>query len=106
MNKTNTVEQTASGQDVEASGATIESLLDWLRGEFEGVGINAGLAGLLVNVAGALLLVFLSWFAYLVAKRVVLRVIRFQMSCPPSWCTCWRRWCLLEWRAWPVSCRA
>lgn len=80
MNKTNTVEQTASGQDAEASGATIESLLDWLRGEFEGVGINAGLAGLLVNVAGALLLVFLSWFAYLVAKRVVLRVIRFLSS--------------------------
>ena len=80
MNKTNTVEQTASGQDAEASGATIESLLDWLRGEFEGAGINAGLAGLLVNVAGALLLVFLSWFAYLVAKRVVLRVIRFLSS--------------------------
>jgi miniconductance mechanosensitive channel len=80
MNKTNTVEQTASGQDAEASGATIESLLDWLRGEFEGAGINVGLAGLLVNVAGALLLVFLSWFAYLVAKRVVLRVIRFLSS--------------------------
>jgi miniconductance mechanosensitive channel len=31
-------------------------------------------------VAGALLLVFLSWFAYLVAKRVVLRVIRFLSS--------------------------
>lgn len=59
---------------------TIESLLDWLRGEFERAGINAGLAGLLVNVAGALLLVFLSWFAYLVAKRVVLRVIRFLSS--------------------------
>ena len=80
MNKTNTVEQTASGQDAEASGATIESLLDWLRGEFEGAGINVVLAGLLVNVAGALLLVFLSWFAYLVAKRVVLRVIRFLSS--------------------------
>jgi len=80
MNKTNTVEQTASGQDAEASGATIESLLDWLRREFEGVGINAGLAGLLVNVAGALLLVFLSWLAYLVAKRVVLRAIRFLSS--------------------------
>lgn len=59
---------------------TIESLLDWLRGEFERAGINAGLADLLVNVAGALLLVFLSWFAYLVAKRVVLRVIRFLSS--------------------------
>ena len=45
-----------------------------------GLGINAGLAGLLVNVAGALLLVFLSWFAYLVAKRVVLRAIRFLSS--------------------------
>ena len=80
MNKTNTVEQNVSGQDAEASGETIESLLGWLRGEFEGAGINAGLAGLLVNVAGALLLVFLSWFAYLVAKRVVLRVIRFLSS--------------------------
>ena len=80
MTKTNTVEQTASGQDAEVSGETIESLLDWLRREFEGAGINAGLAGLLVNVAGALLLVFLSWFAYLVAKRVVLRVIRFLSS--------------------------
>ena len=27
MNKTNTVEQTVSGQDAEASGETIESLL-------------------------------------------------------------------------------
>ena len=83
MDKTNTVEQTVSGQDAEASGETIESLrslLDWLRGQFEGAGIDAGLAGLLVNVAGALLLVFLSWLAYLVAKRVVLRAIRFLSS--------------------------
>ena len=83
MNKTNTVEQTVSGQDAEASGETIESLrslLDWLRGLFVEAGIDAGLAGLLVNVAGALLLVFLSWLAYLVAKRVVLRAIRFLSS--------------------------
>ena len=77
MNETNTVEQAASG------GETIESLrslLDWLKGQFEGAGIDAGLAGLLVNVAGALLLVFLSWLAYLLAKRVVLRAIRFLSS--------------------------
>jgi len=83
MNKTNTVEQTVSGQDTEASGETIESLrslLNWLKGQFEGFGIDAGWAGLLVNVVGALLLVFLSWLAYLVAKRVVLRAIRFLSS--------------------------
>ena len=83
MNKTNTVEQTVRGQDTNASGETIESLrslLDWLKGQFEGFGIDPSWAGLLVNVVGALLLVFLSWLAYLLAKRVVLRAIRFLSS--------------------------
>lgn len=83
MNKTNTVEQTVRGQDTNASGETIESLrslLDWLKGQFEGFGIDPSWTGLLVNVVGALLLVFLSWLAYLLAKRVVLRAIRFLSS--------------------------
>ncbi len=83
MNKTNTVEQTVSGQDTEASGETIESLrslLDWLRVQIEDFGIDAVWAGSLVNLVGGLLLVFLSWLAYLVAKRVVLRAIRFLSS--------------------------
>jgi len=83
MNKTNTVELTVSGQDAGVSGETIESLrslLDWLRGQFEDSGIDPGLAGLLVNVVGAVALVFLSWLAYLVARRVVLRAIRFLSS--------------------------
>ncbi|MFT6562700.1 MAG: miniconductance mechanosensitive channel [Limisphaerales bacterium] len=83
MNKTNTVEQTVRGQDADASDKTIESLrslLNWLKGQFEDFGIDPGWAGLLVNVVGALLLVFLSWLAYLVAKRVVLRAIRFLSS--------------------------
>ena len=77
MNETNTVEQAASG------GETIESLrslLDWLRVQFEGAGIDPGLAGMLVNLVGAVSLVFLSWLAYLLAKRVVLRAIRFMSS--------------------------
>ena len=83
MNKTNTVELPVSGQDADVSGETIESLrslLDWLRGQFEDSGIDPGLAGLLVNVVGAVALVFLSWLAYLVARRVVLRAIRFLSS--------------------------
>jgi len=83
MNKTNTVKLTVSGQDADVSGETIESLrslLDWLRGQFEDSGIDPGLAGLLVNVVGAVALVFLSWLAYLVARRVVLRAIRFLSS--------------------------
>ena len=83
MNKTNTVEQTVRGQDTNTSGETIESLrslLDWLKGQFEGFGIDPSWTGLLVNVVGALLLVFLSWLAYLLAKRVVLRAIRFLSS--------------------------
>ena len=83
MNKTNTVEQTVRGQDADASDKTIESLrslLNWLKGQFEDFGIDPGWAGLLVNVVGALLLAFLSWLAYLVAKRVVLRAIRFLSS--------------------------
>ena len=79
MNETNKVELAGSGQ----GGETIESLrslLDWLREQFEEAGIDPGLAGLLVNLAGGLLLVFLSWLAYLVAKRVVLRAIRFMSS--------------------------
>ena len=79
MNETNTVELTGSGQ----GGATIESLrslLDWLRAQFEHSGIDAVWAGLLVNLIGGLLLVFLSWLTYLVAKRVVLRAIRFLSS--------------------------
>ncbi len=77
MNETNSVEQAAPG------GETIESLrslLDWLKRQFEVEGIDAWWAGLLVNVVGALTLVFLSWLAYLLAKRVVLRAIRFLSS--------------------------
>ncbi len=77
MNETNTVEQAATG------GETIESLrslLDWLKGQFEEFGIDSVWAGLLVNVVGAVALVFLSWLAYLLAKRVVLRAIRFLSS--------------------------
>tara|TARA_B100001167_G_C16534084_1_gene195853 strand:- start:303 stop:476 length:174 start_codon:yes stop_codon:yes gene_type:complete len=57
MNETNTVEQAATG------GETIESLrslLDWLKGQFEEFGIDSVWAGLLVNVVGAVALVFLS----------------------------------------------
>ncbi len=77
MNETNSVEQAVPG------GETIESLrslLDWLKRQFEVEGIDAWWAGLLVNVVGALTLVFLSWLAYLLAKRVVLRAIRFLSS--------------------------
>ena len=79
MNETNTVELTGSAQ----GGETIESLrslLDWLRVQIEDFGIDAVWAGSLVNLVGGLLLVFLSWLAYLVAKRVVLRAIRFLSS--------------------------
>ena len=79
MNDTNEVELAGSGQ----GGETIESLrslLDWLMAQFEDSGIDAAWAGLLVNLIGGLLLVFLSWLAYLVAKRVVLRAIRFLSS--------------------------
>ena len=79
MNDTNEVGLAGSGQ----GGETIESLrslLDWLMAQFEDSGIDAVWAGLLVNLIGGLLLVFLSWLAYLVAKRVVLRAIRFLSS--------------------------
>jgi len=82
MNETNRVES-LSGQGNSAQGETIESLrslLDWLKGQFEGFGIDSVWAGLLVNVVGAVALVFLSWLAYLLAKRVVLRAIRFLSS--------------------------
>jgi len=82
MNETNTVEN-LSGQGTSTQGETIESLrslLDWLKGQFEGFGIDSVWAGLLVNVVGAVALVFLSWLAYLLAKRVVLRAIRFLSS--------------------------
>ena len=79
MIDTNEVGLAGSGQ----GGETIESLrnlLDWLMAQFEHSGIDAVWAGLLVNLIGGLLLVFLSWLAYLVAKRVVLRAIRFLSS--------------------------
>jgi miniconductance mechanosensitive channel len=79
MNDTNEVGLARSGQ----GGETIESLrslLDWLMAQFKDSGIDAVWAGLLVNLIGGLLLVFLSWLAYLVAKRVVLRAIRFLSS--------------------------
>jgi len=82
MNETNRVES-LSGQGTSTQGETIESLrslLDWLKGQFEGFGIDSVWAGLLVNVVGAVALVFLSWLAYLLAKRVVLRAIRFLSS--------------------------
>ncbi len=83
MNKTNTVEQAATGESADDSGEPVESLrslLDWLRVQIEDFGIDAVWAGSLVNLVGGLLLVFLSWLAYLVAKRVVLRAIRFLSS--------------------------
>ena len=58
MYETNTVES-QSGQGADTQGETIESLrslLDWLKGQFEGFGIDAGWAGLLVNVVGCLLI--------------------------------------------------
>ncbi|MBT4622815.1 MAG: mechanosensitive ion channel [Verrucomicrobia bacterium] len=79
MNDRNEVGLAESGQ----GGETIESLrslLDWLMAQFEHSGIDAVWAGLLINLIGGLLLVFLSWLAYLVAKRVVLRAIRFLSS--------------------------
>ena len=79
MNDRNEVGLAESGQ----GGETIESLrslLDWLMAQFEHSGIDAVWAGLLVNLIGGLLLVFLSWLAYLVAKRVVSRAIRFLSS--------------------------
>ena len=79
MNDTNEGGLAGSGQ----GGETIESLrslLDWLMAQFKHSGIDAVWAGLLVNLIGGLLLVFLSWLAYLVAKRVVLRAIRFLSS--------------------------
>ena len=82
MNETNTVEN-LSGQGTSTQGETIESLrslLGWLKGQFEEFGIDSVWAGLLVNVVGAVALVFLSWLAYLLAKRVVLRAIRFLSS--------------------------
>mgnify|MGYP003317216248 CR=1 FL=1 len=82
MNETNRVES-LSGQGNSAQGETIESLrslLDWLKGQFEGFGIDSVWAGLLVNVVGAVALVFLSWLAYLLANRVVLRSIRVLSS--------------------------
>ena len=82
MNETNRVES-LSGQGTSTQGETIESLrslLDGLKGQFEGFGIDSVWAGLLVNVVRAVALVFLSWLAYLLAKRVVLRAIRFLSS--------------------------
>ena len=79
MIDTNEVGLAGSGQ----GGGTIESLrnlLDSLMEQFEHSGIDAVWAGLLINLIGGLLLVFLSWLAYLVAKRVVLRAIRFLSS--------------------------
>ena len=82
MNETNRVES-LSGQGNSAQGETIESLrslLDWLKGQFEGFGLDSVWAGLLGNMVGAVALVFLRWLAYLLAKRVVLRAIRFLSS--------------------------
>ena len=79
MIDTNEVGLAGSGE----GGETIESLrnlLDSLMEQFEHSGIDAVWAGLLINLIGGLLLVFLSWLAYLVAKRVVLRAIRFLSS--------------------------
>ncbi len=74
MNETNTLEKAVSDNETIQN---LRNLLDALMGLFEGYGIETGWAVLLVNVVGAGLLVFLSWLAYLLTKRVVLRVIRF-----------------------------
>ena len=59
---------------------SLRDLLTSLKDQFIGWGIADFWAGVLVNVVGAAALVFVCWIAYLVSKRIVLRVIRYALS--------------------------
>jgi len=84
MEENNTKNQAdALDKASESVAQKFESLRDLftsLKDKFIGWGIADFWAGVLVNVVGAVVLVFVCWISYLVSKRIVLRVIRYALS--------------------------
>ena len=56
---------------------SLRDLLLSLKKYFIDWGIGDFWSGVLVNLVGAIMLLLICWFSYLLARRVVLRVLRF-----------------------------
>lgn len=67
----------ADSENINQNFDSLRDLLMSLKGYFVDWGIGDFWSGILVNLLGALVLFVVSWLAYLLVRRVVLRAIRF-----------------------------
>ena len=67
----------AASENINQNFDSLRDLLMSLKGYFIDWGIGDFWSGILVNLLGALVLFVVSWLAYLLVRRVVLRAIRF-----------------------------
>ena len=66
-----------ASENINQNFDSLRDLLMSLKGYFIDWGIGDFWSGILVNLLGALVLFVVSWLAYLLVRRVVLRAIRF-----------------------------
>ena len=66
-----------ASENINQNFDSLRDLLISLKGYFIDWGIGDFWSGILVNLLGALVLFVVSWLAYLLVRRVVLRAIRF-----------------------------
>ena len=69
-----------ASENVAPKFESLRDLLLSLKRQFTEWGIAEFWAGVLVNLVGAVALVIVCWLSYLVAKRILLRAIRFLLS--------------------------
>ena len=67
----------AASVDINQKFDSLRDLLLSLKKYFIDWGIGDFWSGVLVNLVGAIMLLVICWFSYLLARRVVLRVLRF-----------------------------
>ena len=67
----------AASTDIKQKFDSIRDILLSLKKHFIDLGVGDFWSGILVNLVGAMVLLVICWLSYLLARRVVLRVLRF-----------------------------
>ena len=67
----------AASTDIKQKFDSIRDILLSLKKHFIDLGVGDFWSGILVNLVGAVVLLVICWLSYLLARRVVLRVLRF-----------------------------